>query len=220
MPDWTWAYEGYDPAQEQLREALCTLGNGYFATRGAAPECAADSVHYPGTYAAGCYNRLTSDVAGRRVENEDMVNLPNWLPLRLRTASGTWLSPDTHKLLDHRQNLDLRAGTLERTLRYEYVEDGVGRCLAVRQLRLVHMADPHLALLRTELTAEGWSGQIEVESALDGTVANTGWSATAPSPPGTSRTSAPAPRRRTRSGWSAGPVPPTSGSAWRPALSP
>ncbi|WP_326773132.1 glycoside hydrolase family 65 protein [Streptomyces sp. NBC_01445] len=171
MRDWTLEYEGYDPAQERLRESLCTLGNGYFATRGAAPECAADAVHYPGTYAAGCYNRLPSDVAGRRVENEDMVNLPNWLRLRFRTDAGTWLSPDTHKLLEHRQSLDLRTGTLERVVRYE---DDDGRRLAVRQLRVVHMADPHLALLRTEVTAEGWSGRLEVESALDGTVTNTG----------------------------------------------
>ncbi|MFF1357827.1 glycoside hydrolase family 65 protein [Streptomyces sp. NPDC058297] len=171
MRDWRLEYEGYDPAQERLRESLCTLGNGYFATRGAAPECAADAVHYPGTYAAGCYDRLTSHVAGRRVENEDMVNLPNWLALRFRTDTGTWLSPDTHKLLDHRQNLDLRTGTLERVVRYE---DDDGRGLAVRQLRVVHMADPHLALLRTQVTAEGWSGRLEVESALDGTVTNTG----------------------------------------------
>jgi Trehalose and maltose hydrolases (possible phosphorylases) len=171
MRDGTWDYEGYDPAQERLRESLCTLGNGYFATRGAAPECAADAVHYPGTYVAGCYSRLTSQVSGREVENEDMVNLPNWLPLRLRTATGTWLTPDTHRLLDHRLRLDLCAGTLERTARYE---DEEGRRIAVRQLRLVHMADPHLALLRTEVTAEGWSGSVEVESALDGTVTNSG----------------------------------------------
>lgn len=44
MRDWTLEYEGYYPAQERLRESLCTLGNGYFATRGAAPECAADTV--------------------------------------------------------------------------------------------------------------------------------------------------------------------------------
>ncbi|MEW2167742.1 glycosyl hydrolase family 65 protein [Streptomyces sp. NPDC007084] len=171
MDDLTWDYEGYDPAEERLRESLCTLGNGYFATRGAAPECAADSVHYPGTYAAGLYDRLTSDVAGRQVDNEDMVNLPNWLPLRVRTGTGTWLTPDTHRLLDHRLRLDPGAGTLERTARYE---DEEGRRLAVRQLRLVHMADPHLAVLRTEVTAEGWSGQVEIESALDGTVTNSG----------------------------------------------
>ena len=38
-------YEGYDPAEEPLREALCTLGNGYFATRGAAPESPAGGAH-------------------------------------------------------------------------------------------------------------------------------------------------------------------------------
>lgn len=41
-----------------------------------------------------------------------------------------------------------------------------------------------------------------------------------PSPPDTSRTFGPAPRRRTRSGWTAGPTPPTSGSAWRRARPP
>ncbi|WP_438295476.1 glycoside hydrolase family 65 protein [Streptomyces sp. HUAS TT7] len=171
MTDQVWRYEGYEPAQERLRESLCTLGNGYFATRGAAPECAADALHYPGTYAAGCYNRLTSTVAGRDVENEDLVNLPNWLPLRFRTDGGTWCTPDGMSLLSHRQSLDLRAGILERESRYL---DAEGRTLHVRQLRLVHMADPHLAALRTEFTAEGWSGELEVESALDAAVSNSG----------------------------------------------
>ena len=36
-PDvWTLVYEGFDPARQGLREALCALGNGYFVTRGAA----------------------------------------------------------------------------------------------------------------------------------------------------------------------------------------
>ena len=55
---WAFTFEGYDPHNEKLREALCTVGNGYFATRGAAPESKAGQVHYPGTYAAGVYNRL------------------------------------------------------------------------------------------------------------------------------------------------------------------
>ncbi len=71
----------------RLREFLCTLGNGYFAIRGAAPEWTADSVHCPKTYVAGCCNRLTSQVAGRQVENEDMADLPNWLPPQVRHGS-------------------------------------------------------------------------------------------------------------------------------------
>ncbi|MFG2030583.1 glycoside hydrolase family 65 protein [Streptomyces sp. NPDC048825] len=171
MTGWSWEYEGYEPADERLRESLCTLGNGYFATRGALPECAADEVHYPGTYVAGCYNRLTSEVAGRQVENEDMVNVPNWLPLRFRLSDGPWLTPDTAAVLDHRQILHLSAGLLERRTRYDL---GEGRELRVRQQRLVHMADPHLAALRTEFTAEGFSGELQVEAALDGGVTNSG----------------------------------------------
>ncbi|MEU2266807.1 glycosyl hydrolase family 65 protein [Streptomyces olindensis] len=171
MTAWTWEYEGYDPAHERVRETLCTLGNGCFATRGALPECTADDVHYPGTYAAGCYNRLTSVVAGRHVENEDMVNLPNWLPLRFRTAGGAWLTPDTAPVLSHRQTLVLESGLLERVTRYGL--DG-GRVLSVRQHRLVHMADPHLAALRTEFTVEGATTELDVEAALDGGVTNAG----------------------------------------------
>ncbi|GAA2321346.1 glycoside hydrolase family 65 protein [Streptomyces violaceusniger] len=178
MSDWVWEYEGYEPGEERLRESLCTLGNGYVATRGAAPEAAADDTHYPGTYVAGCYNRLTSVVGGRQVENEDMVNLPNWLPLRYRVRDpdrpagpGGWLTPDGDELTGYRQTLDLRHGTLVRRLRFT---QGHGRVLHVEQQRLVHMGDPHLAALRTTFRAEGWSGTVELESGLDGAVANTG----------------------------------------------
>jgi trehalose/maltose hydrolase-like predicted phosphorylase len=174
MSQWTWEYEGYDPAGERLREALCTLGNGYFATRGALPESRAGLVHYPGTYAVGCYNRLESTVAGRQVVNEDLVNLPNWLLLRFRLrhadgSAGPWFSPDTCVLLGHRHTLDLRRATLTRTFRFQDSRAGL---FSVEQVRLVHMADPHLAVLRTVFTAEDWSGHVEVESAVDGDVIN------------------------------------------------
>lgn len=174
MSEWTWEWTGYDPAAERLRESLCTLGNGYFATRGAVPESRASLVHCPGTYVAGCYNRLESTVAGRQVVNEDLVNLPNWLLLRFRSRRtggtwGPWFSPDTHVLLDHRHTLDLRRGTLSRAFRRRDDETGV---LGVEQTRLVHMGDPHLAALRTVFTAEDWSGEIEIESCLDGEVFN------------------------------------------------
>ncbi|MER7972174.1 glycosyl hydrolase family 65 protein [Streptomyces sp. NPDC096080] len=171
MPDWTWRYEGYDPEHERVRETLCTLGNGRFATRGAAPETSAGAVHYPGTYAAGCYDRLMSAVGGRGVENEDLVNLPNWLPLRFRAAGGDWFGPDVFPPLAHEQVLDLRRGRLTRRTR---LRDGAGRVVAVEQRRIVHMGDPCLAALSTRLTPVGWSGELEVESALDGAVTNSG----------------------------------------------
>ncbi len=49
MTSWTWEYDGYELADQGLRESLCTLGKGYMATRGAFTECPAGDVHYPGT---------------------------------------------------------------------------------------------------------------------------------------------------------------------------
>jgi hypothetical protein len=44
MTVWSLVYGDFNPDQEKLREALCTLGNGYFATRGASSESRALSV--------------------------------------------------------------------------------------------------------------------------------------------------------------------------------
>lgn len=168
---WTLAYEGYVPAQEKLREALCALGNGYFVTRAAAPDSMADDVHYPGTYLAGGYNRLVTKLAGRSIENEDLVNIPNWLVLVLRIEDGRWLRPDDVEMLDYRQELDLRERLLLRTLRFR---DSRGRTTRWEERRFVSMQDRHVAGLAVTVTPEGWSGRLTVRTALDGTVINDG----------------------------------------------
>jgi trehalose/maltose hydrolase-like predicted phosphorylase len=168
---WSLEYDEFVPEQEGLREALCTLGNGYFATRGAAPEARADGVHYPGTYVAGCYDRLATEVAGRTVANEDLVNVPNWLPLSFRVGGGRWLDLRKVDILAFRQELDLRRGVLARHLRYR---DPSGPVTSLHQRRFVHMDDPHLAGIETVLIPEDWSGPVRLRSVLDGDIENDG----------------------------------------------
>jgi len=164
-------YQGFNPEEEGLREALCTLGNGYFATRGAAPECEADDVHYPGTYLAGGYNRLKSKIKGKVIENEDLVNLPNWLPLNFRIDDGDWFDLRDVKILSYVQKLDLEKGLLTREVHFQ---DPEGRRTKMRNERLVHMRNIHIAAMRTTLITENWSGKLEISSALDGRVTNSG----------------------------------------------
>ena len=171
MTEWSLLYQHYDPEEEGRRETLCALGNGYFVTRAAAPDSVADGVHYPGTYLAGGYNRLVSEIAGREIENEDLVNLPNWLVLVLRIDDGEWLRPDGVEMLDYRQGLDLRQGLLLRTVR---LRDSEGRTTRWEERRFVSMQDRHVAGLAVAVTAEDWSGRLTVRSALDGTVINDG----------------------------------------------
>ncbi|MER6006430.1 glycosyl hydrolase family 65 protein [Nonomuraea angiospora] len=167
-PAWEIVYDGFDLGREGLREALCTLGNGRFATRGATPD---GESRTPGTYVAGCYDRLDSEVAGRTVTNEDIVNLPDWLPLTFATPGCEWFRPERAALPAYRHELDLWHGVLARDLRWR---DGEDRVTRVRQRRLVSMADPYLAALETTFTAENWSGPMRVRATLDGRVANRG----------------------------------------------
>jgi trehalose/maltose hydrolase-like predicted phosphorylase len=154
--EWSLVYEGFDPAREAIREALCALGNGYFTVRGTAAWAHADGVHYPGTYLGGGYNRLTTEIAGRVVENEDLVNLPNWLALEFRIADEDWFGAKAVEILSYRQELDLRRGLLLRMIRFE---DGHGRRSTLTERRFVSMADMHLGALELALTAENWSAQ-------------------------------------------------------------
>jgi alpha,alpha-trehalase len=171
VDEWVLSYDGFDPASERLREALCTLGNGYFATRGAAPEAIADEFHYPGTYVAGLYNRRVTRIAERTVENESIVNLPNWLSLSFRIDDGHWFDVGDVEILDYRQELNLRQAMLTRSLR---MQDALGRMTRVEQRRFVSMSDPHAAGLETLLSAENWSGSLTVRSGIDGRITNAG----------------------------------------------
>ncbi len=168
---WLFTYNGYDPATEKLREALGAVGNGYVVSRACAPESRAGDHHYPGTYIAGIYNRLTDQISGRTVDNESLVNLPNWLPLTWRRPDSEWFDIDAVELLDYTQEFDLLRAVLSRRLRYR---DGAGRITAVTQQRFAAMHSPHACALRTTIVAENWSGPLIIRSGIDTAVRNTG----------------------------------------------
>ncbi len=172
MKNWTLTYDHYDPDEEGLREAMTSTGNGYFCTRGAAHWSDADGVHYPGTYVHGGFNRETTIMAGRPVLNEDLVNMPNWLPLKLRIeGDGEPVDFDNVEILSYRHELDIRNATLGRDLRFR---DREGRETSVESRRFVSMADMHQAGIEWTITPENWSGRVEIITALDGRVVNEG----------------------------------------------
>jgi alpha,alpha-trehalase len=171
MSVWSLVYNDYNPEEERLREALCTLGNGYFATRGAAFHARASAAHYPGTYLAGGYNRLKTRIQDKLIENEDLVNMPNWLSLDFRYSGVGWFDLEEVTILDYRQELDMKKGLLLRQVKFE---DAEGKRTVLRERRMVNMAKPHLALLEVSFTPENWAGEVQFRSALDGRVTNSG----------------------------------------------
>ncbi len=165
------AYDSFEPSEEGLREALTSTGNGYFCTRGTAEWEDADDTHYPGTYAHGLYNRETTIMGGRPVLNEDLVNLPNWLVLKLKIEDEDAIRLGNIELLRYRHAYDIGTATVIRELTFR---DRAGRETELRSRRFVSMAHSHQAGIEWTLTALNWSGSVEIVSALDGRVTNGG----------------------------------------------
>ncbi|MDD4896246.1 MAG: hypothetical protein PHS21_05730, partial [Atribacterota bacterium] len=169
---WSLEYFKFEPGQEKLREALCTLGNGYLGTRGAFNESTASRIHYPGTYLAGVYNKLDSNVAGKTIANEDLVNCPNWLSLTFKTGQDQeWIMPSLHHIVSYYQKLDLKEALLIRN--YKIKEDS-GKITNVETRRIVHMGNIHLVAQEYSIISENYDGEVIIRSGLDGNVENRG----------------------------------------------
>ncbi|HKK62526.1 MAG TPA: hypothetical protein VJ951_08195, partial [Bacteroidales bacterium] len=171
MNNWILEYKGWNKEEHPLREALCTLGNGYFATRGAMEELQANDFNYPGTYLAGGYNRAKSKIKGKEIVNEDLVNLPNWLFLTFKIKNGKWLNLDDTEILEYLVNLNLKEGVLERKVKFR---DNQSHETTLISRRIVSMNDHHVMGIEWTIIPENWDGEITVRSALDGSVQNKG----------------------------------------------
>ncbi len=169
--NWSLTYSDYVPGKEKTRETLLTVGNGYFGTRGALEECYGGQINYPGTYIAGLYNRLVSKVGERDVENEDFVNCPNWLPVRFKVEDEEWIKYNSVEIIDIERRLDFKTGLLYRQTKFR---DNKGREFILMSKRFASMHNPHLAAIYWELTPLNFSGEITVESVLDGAIINDG----------------------------------------------
>lgn len=171
---WLLHYFDYKTDMERSREALLAVGNGYFGTRGAMEESRANKVNYPGTYISGLFNRLVSKVAGRDIENEDFVNIPNWIPVTFRIDNGPWFdfTPDpTMEIRSIKRSLDYYSGGLTREL---IVEDEQGRITRVLSTRFASMAYPHCAGIKYSVKPLNYEATIEIRSQLRGDHQNSG----------------------------------------------
>jgi trehalose/maltose hydrolase-like predicted phosphorylase len=167
---WTLKYKDYDTSKEKSREALLAVGNGYIGIRGAMEETGAGEINYPGSYIAGLYNRLSSRVGDRDIENEDFVNIPNVLPINFK-INGEEININEVEINSIERILDFRNGLLKRNLQ---ITDQKGRKTQVESKRFTSMDNPHLIVMQYQFTALNYSGDISFSSHLDGNIINNG----------------------------------------------
>jgi trehalose/maltose hydrolase-like predicted phosphorylase len=155
MNGFTLAYDRFVAEEEALREALTSTGNGHYLHARCRRVGGRHGAHYPGTYAHGAYNRETTILGGRPVLNEDLVNLPNWLVLKLIIEGEESIDLENVELLSYRHALDIRTAVVVRELRFR---DRAGRETTLRSRRFVSIAHVHQAGIEWTVTPENWSG--------------------------------------------------------------
>lgn len=170
---WQVCFEAFDAEDERRREALLALGNGQLSWRASAPEVsAADGAarerHYAGFYRAGWYDDARRDVNGETVRLEALVNLPDPFGLSVSLDGCQWFGSADVPQPRYRQSLRMDRAQLEREVTFELA----GHAFGLREVRLLSLADPELAVLRWELECPPGTERLFLRSVLNGGVEN------------------------------------------------
>lgn len=173
--------EGWEIVENQFRpeenrrwESLFALGNGHIGTRGTFEEGLAGSqgLSVEGTYVNGFYEnspiQYGEKAHGYADITQTMLNLPNGKTIRLYLEDEAF-SLLEGQILQYRRVLDLRRGTLRRSVVWE---SPMGKRIRVEYERLVSQVHPHLLALECAVTPLNFSGRISLLSALDAEVGN------------------------------------------------
>ncbi|MBS1895370.1 MAG: glycoside hydrolase family 65 protein [Actinobacteria bacterium] len=184
---WALRETAWDPRLLAQTESLFALSNGYLGIRGALEEGAPAAA--PGALLNGVFERVPVPGGergpGEPEMTERIVPVADGFRLCLH-LEGEPLDLRRGTLEAHERLLDLRSGTVTRSLRWR---SPAGRRVVVHTRRMVSLAEPHLAALTYEVAPLDGRAHIEVRSELlveaDGTAAERDPRAGAALPPGT-----------------------------------
>ena len=162
-------YGQYQGKRNYGQEAMLTVGNGFIGLRGAYTEAHADADNYPGMYTAGLYDQLTTNLNGRNVTNEDLVNLPNAQALSFGVDHQNPFQIKAADIQDIYRSLDLHTGTLTTTM---LVQLPTGHALRIETKKLANFKDWHRLAIQYRITPLNFAGSLQIYSAIDGRVIN------------------------------------------------
>jgi len=171
---WRIIEEEFSVDDNHHNEAIFSIGNGYMGLRGTLEEDYSGPAETttPGFYINGIYDS-EEIVYGEEAPNlpkysQTIVNLMDWTKINL------FLGEEKLDLLegstgDYRRVLDMRTGLLSRS--FVWQSPG-GKKIEVEIERLISFTHKELALIDYSFKPVNFTGEIRVESAIDGDVKN------------------------------------------------
>lgn len=156
---WMILQKEYNPEENLSYESLFCLTNGYLGTRGSYEEGTIKSI--PCTYINGVFDKSETFM-------RELANLPNWLGIKLYVEKEL-IGVENCEILEFSRALDMKHALLAK--RYK-LKDKKGRETLIEGIRMVSRANVHRMGIRLFITPLNYSGIIEVENIIDGSVIN------------------------------------------------
>lgn len=157
--EWLISQEEYHPRENLKYESLFALSNGYMGIRGSYEE--GTNVTLPYLYINGVFDKSETFM-------RELAALPNWLGTRLYVEKEQ-IGVDTCEILEFSRVLDMKNATLTRRALFR---DAKGRKTRIEGIRFVSRGHQHRMGICLFVTPVNYSGLIEVESVIDGSILN------------------------------------------------
>lgn len=151
--------DSYCPDENLKYESLFCLTNGYLGTRGSHEEGTARSI--PCTYINGVFDKSETFM-------RELANMPNWLSLKLYVEKEL-IGIENCEILSFTRALNMQRSCLVKSV---CLRDRKGRETRVESVRFISRSHVHRMAIRLYVTPLNYSGIIEVENMIDGTVIN------------------------------------------------
>jgi len=161
---WRLVERSYNPDSVEQTETLFALSNGYLGLRGSFDE--GQPSYRPATLLNGFHETwpiIYPEAAyGFATTGQTIVPVPDGTTIRLFVDEDP-ITCQTSEVHEFERTLDMRHGTLERSVVYQLPD---GRRFRVHSTRFVSLAQRHLAGIRYEITALDAAGSLVVCSEL------------------------------------------------------
>jgi alpha,alpha-trehalose phosphorylase len=161
---WRLVERSYNPGYVEQTETLFALSNGFLGIRGSFEE--GEPSYHPATLLNGFHETwpiaYPESAHGFATTGQTIVPVPDGTTVRL-LADEDPVSCETTEVREFERALDMRAGTLDRSVVYQMAD---GRRFRVDTRRFVSLAHRHVACLRYELTALDAPGHLVISSEL------------------------------------------------------
>lgn len=157
--NWLIIQNKYVPKDNLIYETNFALTNGYMCTRASYEE--ETKISLPCTYIAGVYDKSEAFM-------RELANTPNWLPLKLYVERNL-LGIEDCEILEFLRVLDMKKSILFKKLK---LRDANGRETLIEGYRFISKNNLHRAAIKFFITPLNYSGVMEMENIIDGTILN------------------------------------------------